>query len=440
MLETLTERNTHYHDCIKRIQATTQSNAVGLFLFDDTMPTDGVLISQHGAQTEIIAIAPHLIDKLIPVRIVYNLLISEFQMEGEVTPELQLLADTAHVEQGRSVFFAIRPEPEKLSAVLVLMNPHLCVDAENPNFEFLTTFGRLYSKIISNEYQPETIARRGLSEREHILLKETNRLHASNRELLHSYRAASRVQRSLLGQAAELGKHFAHSHMTYLPKDILSGDFFWWHQKGNKVVFAFGDCTGHGAQGAMLSLVGMNLLSHILADVQETDPAQLLSLLNFRLICVLQPDMAVERITDGMDLAIMVYDPATQKAEIASANMTYFVVQNGQVTRQKGNPFPIAGSTLGTTDDPFARDYQKDSYDLKADDKLLFYTDGVTDQYMRVNEGMTKKFGSRQLEQLVTDNCSLSAAQIGQMVEDRMKDCLRNCEQLDDISLLALQV
>ncbi len=109
---------------------------------------------------------------------------------------------------------------------------------------------------------------------ENIQLQQNNReTVAKNKEITDSIIYAKEIQKALLPKQSTIQQHFPESFLINIPKDIVSGDFYWLAECNGKIIVAIGDCTGHGVPGALISIMGHNKLNYIVKVLGLTTPS-----------------------------------------------------------------------------------------------------------------------------------------------------------------------
>ena len=147
-----------------------------------------------------------------------------------------------------------------------------------------------------------------------------------------------------------------------MPRDVVSGDFFWFNKVYNEkneelLILAAVDCTGHGVPGAIVSVVGMNLLNNITKLKKIYDPGQILTEMNQDIIADLRQDET--QVNDGMDMTIVTYNKNTNQLYFAGAKNPLMYVEDGELIRIKGDKYAIGGQQRGSD-----RDFQTHHLDL----------------------------------------------------------------------------
>jgi phosphoserine phosphatase RsbU/P len=221
-------------------------------------------------------------------------------------------------------------------------------------------------------------------------LKEQNeRLEEHNKYITDSINYAKRIQNAILQNEEQLRELFPESFLIYRPKDIVSGDFYWFGEVDGKKVIAAVDCTGHGVPGSMMSMVGNTLLNEIVKILKVTDPGEILNQLDKRIITELQKGIN-QQTYDGMDIALCVIDSNEKTISFAGAYRPLYCFRNGMLEEYKGER-----KSIGDKKKILRFKSQKIDYE----DGLTFYlfTDGLPDQ----NDVAGKKYSPASFKSLL---------------------------------------
>jgi tetratricopeptide (TPR) repeat protein len=162
-----------------------------------------------------------------------------------------------------------------------------------------------------------------------------------NKDITDSIQYAKRLQEAVFPEANQLNHYFAESFVLFRPKDIVSGDFYWFEQSGDKTILAVGDCTGHGVPGAFMSILGHNLLNQIILEYQITNPAEILRMLDKQVSSALNKKGTKNEYNDGMDIAIVVLDKKTKTFSFAGANRPLIIKRGDELIELKPNKLYI---------------------------------------------------------------------------------------------------
>ena len=180
-----------------------------------------------------------------------------------------------------------------------------------------------------------------------LAITRKNELEVKQGEMLESIRYALRIQNSILPQISDIKRFFPESFIIFEPKDIVSGDFYWFHRIKNKFIFVAVDCTGHGVPGAFMSIVGYYLLNNIIIQNGATSPADILKQLNRKLKIALKNENPTRQTDDGMDVSLVVIDTANSKLTFAGAFRPLFLRTQDDFVEIKGDKVPITSKIAG---------------------------------------------------------------------------------------------
>lgn len=261
-------------------------------------------------------------------------------------------------------------------------------------------------------------------------LKNTNeKLKVAYNDIKASIHYSKRIQENMLPDIDFLAKNGIKHFVIYKPKDIISGDFYWIKQIEEKIFIAVADCTGHGVPGALLSMLGNNLLYQIVNIGGIRDPAEILNNLNSKFRNILKQEITSSR--DGMDLAICVIDTKTKAMEYAGAKRPVLYYHKQQKKELTPDKFSIGG--LENNNSVFS----KQTIDLNSGDRIVMFTDGITDQFDSKNKiKITRKKFEHQL--------SLLAGKPLGAVKKELLDFLKHWQgdnsQTDDILVLGIEI
>ena len=263
--------------------------------------------------------------------------------------------------------------------------------------------------------------------------QRTEMLAQKNKDITDSIVYAKRIQYAILPLEHEMKKEFSDFFILFKPRDIVSGDFYWFFKKEGKVIIAAIDCTGHGVPGALMSMIGNEMLKQIVSVNGITNPGVILSTLNASIRNALKQDQSDSQTHDGMDVALCLYDTATGELQFAGANRPLYIIRNGNPEPQivTGDKASIGG-LQETTQYVFTTHQEK----LEKGDSFYIFTDGIIDQFGGP-EG--KKFLARRFRE------TLSAMHLKRM-EEQHQQLINSLatwqgtrEQVDDILVIGIK-
>ncbi len=249
-------------------------------------------------------------------------------------------------------------------------------------------------------------------------------------EVTDSIRYAKRIQEAILPPAEVIKKYLPESFVLYRPKDIVSGDFYWFETYENKSYLAAVDCTGHGVPGAFMSIVGYNILNYALSSTKGGSPAQILDVLNKGVSNTLHKTSNVET-KDGMDVAMCTIHHDTNILEYAGAYNPLYIVRDNEVLKIKADKFPI-----GSYHENPNLHYSNHKIELKKGDAVYIFSDGYADQF---GGPKGKKLMYKRFREILLEIVDLPAHEQQKRLLDYFLDWKGSLEQVDDILILGFK-
>jgi sigma-B regulation protein RsbU (phosphoserine phosphatase) len=254
-----------------------------------------------------------------------------------------------------------------------------------------------------------------------------------NEAITDSIHYAKGIQTAILGGTRPLTQWFGEAFVLYEPKDILSGDFYWFHndeQSGVKTIIA-ADCTGHGVPAALMTVMGNSLLDEIVIQKHITSPDEILKALDQRIIESLGRNAtASQRMNDGMDMGILTI--SDDEVRFAGANNPLCRISGGELSVIKGSKFPI-----GSEQYAMEKLFQLHSFPRVKGDRLYLYTDGFQDQFGGPGG---RKYLSRNFKQLLLQINALPMDQQRVVLHKDFRAWKGYIEQTDDILVIGITV
>lgn len=225
--------------------------------------------------------------------------------------------------------------------------------------------------------QEELLAQsESLKETNDALNKAYEEIKEKNQNITDSINYANRIQQSVLPLKKRMDEGLGDENyfVLFQPKDIVSGDFYWFDEVGSKKIIAVADCTGHGVPGAFMSLLGNDLLKQLVNIYNITSPDLILDMLHQELRKVLNQD--TNEGMDGMDMVILVIDKDHYVAEFSGAMNPLYYVQQGDLKTLKGTKASVGGSQNEAN-----RYFEKHQIDISVPTSFYLCTDGFQDQF-----------------------------------------------------------
>ncbi|WP_375561973.1 SpoIIE family protein phosphatase [Bernardetia sp. OM2101] len=254
-------------------------------------------------------------------------------------------------------------------------NKRLLVSEEElrQNIEELETIQNKLS-LVNSEM---TYNMEALEDKNKIIEEKNNNIEEKNKSITASINYAKRIQEAMLPKIEKIKESLPNSFVLFKPKDIVSGDFYYFHKVDNKIIIAAIDCTGHGVPGAFMSLIGNELLNAIL-DKNIFTPSQILTNLNQKIDKALQQtDLSIRSTRDGMDAAICMIDLENNKLEFAGAKNPLVYIQNNEVHVIKGDRTSVGGNLAKKQQKQFTNH----TISIDSTTSFYIYSDGFQDQF-----------------------------------------------------------
>ncbi len=251
-----------------------------------------------------------------------------------------------------------------------------------------------------------------------------------NKDITDSINYAKKIQRNALPDPQNLQTIFKESFVIYKPKDIIGGDFYWYHQVGDYAIIAVADCTGHGVPGALMSMVGLNHLHQIVTDKNISSPSEALALLDKGIYQALSVTEFSET-KDGMDIALCAINKKTRELEFSGAARPLVMIHNDEIVSFRGNRHSIGGHLIHD------KAFTHETFQLNDGDQIYLFSDGYADQF---GGEKGKKFKNKALRKLLFENRHLPMQEQSDILYKAFQSWKGDLEQVDDICLLGFTV
>jgi serine phosphatase RsbU (regulator of sigma subunit) len=289
-------------------------------------------------------------------------------------------------------------------------------------------FNMMISQLESYYYELE----QKVKDRTLKIEKQKEEIEEQKKNIMDSIHYARRIQSAILPSLSYIDAHLPDNFLFYLPKDIVSGDFYWMHEVDGKFMMAAVDCTGHGVPGAFMSIVGFNQLNHVVNVKKARKASDILNELNKGVITTLNENSGKSAIRDGMDMALCVFDQHKLKLDFAGANNPMLLIRNDQVISYRGDRFPI-GAFEGDKPQLFTNH----EVDLIKGDCIYLFSDGYADQFGGKDN---KKFLSRRFEEFLLSIHNEPLARQKELLNEKLIEWMGSNEQVDDILVIGVKI
>lgn len=285
------------------------------------------------------------------------------------------------------------------------------------------------------------------------LIKAMVQIEKQNKDITSSITYAQRIQESLLPAEKSLQGAIPDSFILLRPRDIVSGDFYWFTGYSGKngiagiahrhfirlsnipqdetgFMIAAVDCTGHGVPGAFMSMIGFNILETI-ARSGVVKPNEILHDLHRAIRYLLKQSSSDNR--DGMDMAICAIKENGHKLEYAGAINPLYYIANGELVHIKGDPIPIGGIQKEKR-----REYTIHTIDITSPTCFYIFSDGFADQF---GGEFGDKFSTKRFKELLVEIHQLPMSQQREILNQKLTDWIgENNKQIDDVLVIGFKL
>lgn len=266
------------------------------------------------------------------------------------------------------------------------------------------------------------------------LQDKTRSLEIKNKLITNSINYAKNIQTAILPKKEEMEYAFSDYYVLYMPKDIVSGDFYWLRQVSDSTVYlAIVDCTGHGVPGALMSMIGSSLLNRTLSEHKILEPGKILENLHMGIRARLR--QAEANSGDGMVVSLAQInrkpDNMFEITFAAAKQNIYYIEEDGEMKTIKGDRKSIGGWQRESY-----RTFSNQSITLKKGTKLYFTTDGILDN----PNPRRKRFGEKYLKHIILENHNLPFETQKQILSERLAAHQQTADQRDDITVIGIQL
>ncbi len=271
-------------------------------------------------------------------------------------------------------------------------------------------------------------------EKQNVTLDEQLRLITeTNTQITDSINYAKRIQEAMLPVMDKFKSYLPDLFVLFKPKDIVSGDFYWAREKKGYLYIAAVDCTGHGVPGALMSMIGSNVLNGIInGTTDNVDVDIVLNKLNVGVKKALKQNRIDSNSQDGMDIALCRVDRNNRILQYAGANNPLYYYKANKLEIIKADKYPIGGNQY-QTDITFT----KHELNYQEGDVVYIFSDGYPDQFGGSND---KKFTNRRIREILKDIYKESMDQQYAVLDEAFKEWKGKTEQTDDVLMIGFRL
>jgi len=268
---------------------------------------------------------------------------------------------------------------------------------------------------------------------ENKVAERTRELAEKNRDITSSIEYAKRIQEAILPAKEQIFSKLQKVFILYKPKDIVSGDFYWFTEKNNWKIFAVVDCTGHGVPGAFMSMIGHNLLNQIIQEKGVTEPGEILNQLHKGVQEALRQGNNEISTNDGMDVSIIAISTNNGETRWAGANRPLVIIDtHGTFIKHDGNKFPVGGVQMDMN-----RLFTTHTIKTNTAAMCYMFSDGYADQF---GGDKGKKFMVKRFHDILTNIHLTKAEEQKKELELQFEQWRQNHEQVDDVLVVGIAI
>lgn len=289
-------------------------------------------------------------------------------------------------------------------------------------------------RLIAEKIRLEQIVKERTAEvvaQKEELEKQRDKIFEQNEEIKSSINYASRIQNALLTPKETIDEIFKDYFILFLPRDIVSGDFYWHTQIGSRKICAISDCTGHGVPGGFMSMLGIAFLTQIMAKGEKLTASQILDQLRAMIIASLHQTGKMGESKDGMDIALYIIDTETGMLEFAGANNPLVIIRDNEIIQVKGDKMPIGIHIKYDT--PFTNNVME----YHKGDVIYTFSDGYPDQFGGPNE---RKFMIKNLKEMFLEIHKKPMSEQKEILYNTLLNWQGDSSRIDDVVVMGLRL
>ena len=255
-------------------------------------------------------------------------------------------------------------------------------------------------------------------------------LELKDKDITDSLIYAQRIQEALLPSEAYFRNHFEDSFILFKPKNIVSGDFYWIGEKGDKVFVVAADCTGHGVPGALMSMIGLKIIEKTINEDNIEIPSKILAIMNKGLEKTFSREKNIGTIIrDGMDIGLCVIDRKRRKVDYSGAFLPLYLIRDGSLIEIMADKIIIGMNPEGIP-------YTDHEIDLLEDDIFYIFSDGYVDQFGGTEN---KKLMYRRFRYLLLTIHRFPVNDQKAILDENIKNWMGVNEQVDDMMVIGFR-
>jgi serine phosphatase RsbU (regulator of sigma subunit)/sugar lactone lactonase YvrE len=274
-----------------------------------------------------------------------------------------------------------------------------------------------------------------LEERTREVIHQKEEIEIKNRDITDSINYAQRIQASILPPIKKLHSAFSGSFVFYQPRDIVSGDFYWYDRIAeDRFLIVCADSTGHGVPGAFMSMIGTTLIKDICLRPDIVSPSDVLKTLDDEVREALNQNVETDGSNDGMDIIVAEINLNTLTFTVSSAMRPVILYKGGEQVYVKGNRSSVGGQL---DEGNYEKEFTNQSFQLKKGDIIYMFSDGYPDQF---GGPLGRKFKMVRLKNLLRDIHDKPMEEQYNYVKSNFFLWKEDLEQVDDVLFMGVKI
>ncbi|MBA4241664.1 MAG: hypothetical protein C0448_13135 [Sphingobacteriaceae bacterium] len=286
--------------------------------------------------------------------------------------------------------------------------------------------------FIFKGYKAKQKANKELKVKNEIIQQQKTIVEEQHQDIKDSIKYAQRIQGAILPPKNMWEKILPNSFLLYMPKDVLSGDFYWVEETKDYVYVAAADCTGHGVPGALISIVNFNLLNKAVLEKDLVTPSEILDAVNIWLTESLHQTYGESTVRDGMDVTLIAIHKHSNEVLFAGANNPIYHITNGELHQIKGDKFPV-----GAFIEDKIQKFTTKRFTVEKGDSIFLFSDGYADQF---GGPKGKKYKYAQFQEKLKSIQQFPLTQQHEIMRKEFIDWKGSHEQVDDVLLVGIKI
>ncbi len=286
-----------------------------------------------------------------------------------------------------------------------------------------------------NQKAIQEYLQRQLDERTKEVIQQKEEIEIKNRDITDSINYAQRIQASILPPIKKLHEAFSGSFVFYQPRDIVSGDFYWYERiDDHKFIVVCADSTGHGVPGAFMSMIGTTLIKDICLRSGVQTPSEVLATLDREVREALNQDVESDGSNDGMDIIVSQIDLSNYRFKVSSAMRPLIIYSGDEQIYVKGNRNSVGGQL---DDQRVEKEFTDQEFQLKKGDIIYMFSDGYPDQF---GGPLGRKFKMVRLRNLLRDIHDKPMEEQYNYIKSNFFLWKEDMEQVDDVLFMGIKL